>query len=382
MTSGTIVEDLRTNGSWGCGPGKEGLYYSKTWNGNNRSGNPSTWFSEQHSYSMSMNRLKTFSGVFTRDDGTTFTGLVDNCFGGASVNNGWTSNDDLALLGKLREEVAGSGFNAATSLAEGKQSLDMIFESSNRIYHALRALRKGDLASSYETLTGRLVSGKTSKRWGKFEPIMDRKFPKFKESRLKNASSNWLQLQYGWLPLIKDTEEAAQFLAARTRPRLYKVRVRRQVVRPAKGATWFTMFEGQCTSKGQIVCYLREINVPALSGLTNPLSVAWELLPYSFVADWFIPIGSYLDARGLAQALSGTFVTTKFYRARSRFTGFAPGCGVRSFSGSYEHFLVQLERTVSGSLSIPLPSVKPLGEVMNWRRAANSVALLTQKVLR
>lgn len=30
-------------------------------------------------------------------------------------------------------------------------------------------------------------------------------------------------------------------------------------------------------------------------GLTNPLEVTWELLPFSFVADWFLPIGDYVS---------------------------------------------------------------------------------------
>jgi hypothetical protein len=29
-------------------------------------------------------------------------------------------------------------------------------------------------------------------------------------------------------------------------------------------------------------------------GITNPVELAWEELPYSFVADWFLPIGDYL----------------------------------------------------------------------------------------
>jgi hypothetical protein len=31
-------------------------------------------------------------------------------------------------------------------------------------------------------------------------------------------------------------------------------------------------------------------------GLINPLSLAWELVPWSFVVDWFVPIGSTLSA--------------------------------------------------------------------------------------
>lgn len=30
-------------------------------------------------------------------------------------------------------------------------------------------------------------------------------------------------------------------------------------------------------------------------GITNPALIAWELLPWSFVADWFVPVGDYLS---------------------------------------------------------------------------------------
>jgi hypothetical protein len=39
-------------------------------------------------------------------------------------------------------------------------------------------------------------------------------------------------------------------------------------------------------------------------GLLNPLQVAWELVPFSFVVDWILPIGSFLEAA------TGTIGTT------------------------------------------------------------------------
>jgi hypothetical protein len=33
----------------------------------------------------------------------------------------------------------------------------------------------------------------------------------------------------------------------------------------------------------------------AQTGFTNPLNLAWEILPFSFVLDWFLPIGPYLE---------------------------------------------------------------------------------------
>lgn len=34
--------------------------------------------------------------------------------------------------------------------------------------------------------------------------------------------------------------------------------------------------------------------VPKLLGFTNPAAVLWEATPFSFVVDWFLPIGDYL----------------------------------------------------------------------------------------
>jgi hypothetical protein len=31
-------------------------------------------------------------------------------------------------------------------------------------------------------------------------------------------------------------------------------------------------------------------------GLTNPLEIAWEVVPYSFVVDWMLPIGDAISA--------------------------------------------------------------------------------------
>lgn len=30
-------------------------------------------------------------------------------------------------------------------------------------------------------------------------------------------------------------------------------------------------------------------------GLLDPLTLAWELIPFSFVVDWFLPVGTYLS---------------------------------------------------------------------------------------
>jgi hypothetical protein len=48
-------------------------------------------------------------------------------------------------------------------------------------------------------------------------------------------------------------------------------------------------------------------------GLTNPLNVAWELVPFSFVVDWFIPIGDFFNGLIPPQGISNVSgsLTTK-----------------------------------------------------------------------
>lgn len=292
----------------------------------------------------------------------TGTGLNTGMFAPV-FENGWNSNHDIALLGKLREAVAGSDFNAGVFLGEGREALSMITNAATRIAKALRAVKKGNFPQAAEFLT----KG-TTRHLG---------------SR-KVTANNWLELQYGWLPLLKDAEGGAQFLAHQMSVPLQHV-VKVSVL--AGGRVSNSWSHGQISTsyayqRKRIKCILKEKDVIALSGLTDPLSVAWELVPYSFVVDWFIPIGNYLAARGLSQSLSGTFVTsTKFYRKAEGFI-IKPGSAKwwetdgRQMSQKLE--IISFERSISTTLAVPRPSVKPLSQVFSWKRAANAVALLSQ----
>jgi hypothetical protein len=52
----------------------------------------------------------------------------------------------------------------------------------------------------------------------------------------------------------------------------------------------------------RVICQLGAvIDNPSIAylnsfGLINPLSIAWELVPWSFAIDWFVPVGKTLEA--------------------------------------------------------------------------------------
>lgn len=274
----------------------------------------------------------------------------------------WDSNDELALLGKLREAVAGSDFNAGVSLGESREALNMIFGASTKIFKALKAVKRFDIVGAAAALSVKVP----------------------KKSVKKTSAENWLELQYGWLPLLGDVHGASQFLAKQLEfPLVQTYRVRRKkVLEPTWGNPSLTKRSALGVTRTQILARLSEVDVIQLSGLTDPLSVAWELVPFSFIADWFIPVGSYLSARGLAQSLTGSFVRTETTKT-SWFHGPLPDTTIpfirrwTYIGGERSESRVTVNRTVTSSLSIPLPKAVGLGEAFSWKRAANAVALVT-----
>jgi hypothetical protein len=281
----------------------------------------------------------------------------------------WNANDDIALVGKLRERIVGSDFDMGVFLGEGKEALSLIAHTAIKTREYLSALRRADIPKIAKALG--LGVGNVRRN---ITPLKGRN-----SSSQALAEAN-LSIQYGWMPLLKDAEGAAQALAQQlNHPAVQTYRVR--VKRPLTGtplANFIGGYSYRGEVLGQLIARLTEVNVPGINGLIDPSSVAWELTPWSFVADWFIPIGSYLQARSVSNFTTGTYVKTLFHR--EAFWGnnadirnplrevlqMASGGAVR----------IKVNRTLMSSLEIPLPSFKPLSKVPSWKRAANAVSLL------
>jgi hypothetical protein len=115
-------------------------------------------------------------------------------------------------------------------------------------------------------------------------------------------------MSYGWKPLLSDVHAQAENLARVLIDRSF---VLRQVSASAKteewrdkrvaiaGGNWYNRRIDRITN---VVRYTvrytiqdGQAKVANTFGLLNPLLVAWELVPFSFVADWFLPVGNFLD---------------------------------------------------------------------------------------
>jgi hypothetical protein len=280
----------------------------------------------------------------------------------------WTANDTIKLQDKLREKIMGSDFNAGVAIAESSKSLSLVANSATRIALALKAVRSGRPGDAALILT------RNTSQEGVFKP------PKATKNNRSKWGGLWLELQYGWLPLVKDAQAGAQALAhAFSAPPQQIYRVKRTV----KGLIAVDAYvggDGAQYTKGYLKAIIREKNMPILTGLLDPASIAWELLPYSFVIDWFVPIGNYLQNLALARGVEGTFVTTihrhsEYERTSFRFApGFPTPQTVSCYALKREG---DIQRTVSTALSVPLPNVKPLSKALSFKHCLNAIALLS-----
>jgi hypothetical protein len=208
------------------------------------------------------------------------------------------------------------------------------------------------------------------------------------------AGDRWLELQYGWLPAISEVENAVELLDYKWQREDADVIVRGSSTKSTTPKSYLTvtaksLVTGEVKASHKYTVALKVLD-PSLRnasaiGLTNLGSVAWELTPWSFVFDWFMPVGDFIEAQ---TAMAGfTFVngcestsfnvkgectvTEVYYRGWQDCHLY----GKREFHRSTRSTLTQMPST-AGILQF-----QRFGDLFNFRRAASSLALM-QSVLR
>lgn len=205
----------------------------------------------------------------------------------------------IQLLGELHEH----DINLAVAYAERTATANLVKDTAGKLLRGARALKKGNFSEAARHL-GLPRSGLRKDHKGKWR----------RTNFTRDAfSQKWLEFSYGWVPLYNDmygSLVAADKALAKKPSRLIPV---------SKQAHYSeTINTSELTNVGsypievplngkihvkqvmKIACNVK-IDNPALAtvqsvGLTNPALVAWELVPFSFVVDWVIPIGNWLTA--------------------------------------------------------------------------------------
>jgi hypothetical protein len=121
---------------------------------------------------------------------------------------------------------------------------------------------------------------------------------------LRLFASKWLEYRYGWLPTLYDLEDANKALDRKIEVGdiiTGKSSVDTDLNDSQSGTTWFSIGDhsqtdsliGTRTYHGSSYC---EAMSNAVRYGIDPITTAWEVVPYSFVIDWFLDVGTWLSA--------------------------------------------------------------------------------------
>lgn len=120
-----------------------------------------------------------------------------------------------------------------------------------------------------------------------------------------DLGSLWMMYSYGWKPFVEDIYNASQILSAPIEPIWIHTSSREEI----------DIFTADTVDNGSVITYSNEINGRAFArvggvvkvtslnthtaknaGFTNPASWLWELIPFSFVVDWFFSFGEWINS--------------------------------------------------------------------------------------
>lgn len=298
----------------------------------------------------------------------------------------WDANDDISLINKLRGELAqGLQFHAGQAIAEIDETARLIAGAAKKISRSLRQLSRGNVPGALRVLANTSNSssyvgttGKTTRSKSTGGNVYSRKT----NGVMYIVAKDYLLWQFAVKPLLDDVVNAAKALAwSVQRPQVRRFSVRRRKSGTNSFSDEYLSTSASRTVKKQIICYM-EHNVASadILGLSDVPSIIYERIPFSFIADWFVPIGNFLSALQVSRMLASakTIITEKIVEKQFPIKG-GPRLSI-TYDGPCTDYTMFLTRRVGTGLpDIEMPVMKPLlhpNQEVSVRHALEAVSLL------
>lgn len=271
----------------------------------------------------------------------------------------------------------------ANNLLEAGQSVATVEKRAMQLVGFAAALSRGHFGKAANILSMQNPFKKNRAPWKPGKPSPNK----------ETFGDAWLEYHFGWEPAVKDVGAAASNMANAD----FGQRVIRGSGTSNQGSQWtdnvtdgFGTFDASFSLTDFVhMKYVTKSRITNPNsflanqlGFANPLAVAWEAVPYSFVVDWFVNVGQCLNAMTgfVGVELSESYVTS-FRRASWSEEHFAaPNSpypdGAYSRNYGQTVLLIQCSRQ-PGSIPGPSLAVKPF-KGFSPERAATAISLLTQ----
>lgn len=299
----------------------------------------------------------------------------------------------LEVQAKFFAKVNDVDVHAGVFLAEASKTSAMIRKTAKRLADCLVNLRKLKIMAACRAIG--VLPNKQVRAKSRLLRHIRGNGRKYRLSD-KELSDLFLELQFGWLPLLSDAEGAGKALAKIT-------------VDPSR-TDWFhisklgivekttiikdtsvsppvttTAIVKKTIKYGGWIRYKRAVPEAINKlGLTDLAGVAWELTPWSFVFDWLANINDMITASTalssyeFSSMYASNLMTSECVATRQTTNGYAyPD---RSFVYVTRAPRWRRRRFNRFSWSPSVPSFRFKNDPLNLRRTASAVALAVQRV--
>jgi len=197
------------------------------------------------------------------------------------------TNDITAARTSVENEVVNSAlssYDLLTEIAEAREIPGTVRSASEGLYNILRKMSRD-------------FDPKTLRRASRIRP---RDLLRHANRMFRTLGNTWMGYRYAVMPLVysyRDVLKTAQ-RGVNTTTRMAKtiVPIRTATAVPSASTTYkWSADVGSVTVRGNIFQHFEWETLAKYSGVgINPFVTAWELIPYSFVFDWFVNMGDYI----------------------------------------------------------------------------------------
>lgn len=280
-------------------------------------------FKDPNSHSFDVQRLyglqATLAFEYTNGTKQLITGAMDGLINFRSLKTADFRNtrvlDDARRKAyeKFYTSLRDSELNLAVDIAEGKQSAKMMSNSIRDVVRIARQCRRDALKWAQQNLL--IQQMKPSKERRRVRDSIPAKYRGETDPSII-MGNRWLEWQYGWKPLLGTIFGACDFERRKPRQsfRIVGNSKRRSIqIVPTSTSYGFVVWnDAESSSYATLRCDYR-VNSSVANNASrftsmNPLAIAWELVPYSFVVDWFFNVGGYMQELETCMESGLTFV--------------------------------------------------------------------------
>lgn len=305
-------------------------------------------------------------------------------------------------LRKFRRNDHEESVDLSTAYLERAKTARMVEDTAHTLTTAFMQVRRKQFRKAWDTLMG---AQPQRHGYGKIRPRAPmRTLRDAKEASKRTAMAagdDWLAFRYGWRPLVGDIYGACEQIALQDSGSYDRYRIKAAAKSEVNTSVVKLVnvniagVSGKPSTQGQldgvnntkasckVVLYASRhsgVYVNLLDvGVGDPLTTAWEMLPYSFVLDWFLGVGDFLEA---ATALNGYDYkggSCTFYEERDdTYTIRFRGSSSLKTTGPLGSIVLQghaFNRVVLNYSSL-FPTIIPNWEIPSFKRMTDAVALL------